>query len=412
MLKHSLIQKQFDFLIIYYWTIQVFSFIWIETSKDFRFSFFYFATVLPILIFLGINFPWKIFSRGLKKINLPLYIYILLVTLISLARFDYATAYNIIIFSLAIIIIIENNLTINIKLINTLFILTIIFGIYSYHASINPYGYLPLQGEHSYYFYRISLFPKAVVGSAFFAFFVAMINYFFNKGRSRWLFFMVGLYFTVLSANRTVLVCLFFVFCFMLLTKLFSFRKSLLYCIFIPVVICILAIALYSPSVFLRFSDLQMNQLNYIVYHNISGIQSEEYLDKINRRPLIWGLHYQLFMEAPWFGKGSYKLGESYSFSGSESFLTGLLARVGLMVTPFMLFFLGLVRRSMISQNRFLYGLLFCIFVIMLSYGSFMVPYSFLFLLMFGLINMNSSNAVADNSKHVPKRQLMKRFAY
>lgn len=401
MLKHDLIQKQFDLLIIYYWIIQVFSFIWVgRPLEDFRFSFFYFATVLPILIFMGINFQWKIFLRGCKKETLSLYIYILLVSLISLARFDYATAYNVTIFSLVIIIIIENNLTINLKLVNKLFILTIIFGICSFHAGINPYGYLPYQG---YYNYRVSLFPKAVVGSTYFSLIIVMINYFFNKGHSRWIFIMVGIYFCVLGANRTSAICFFFVLFFMCLTKLFSFRDCPLYRAFLPLAISFFVIMLYNSSFLMRHGDFHNDYLNYIIYHNILGAQSEEDLGKTIARTIIWREHYQLFMEEPWFGKGSYKLRGS-GHMHTESFLTSLLVCVGLMIIPFMLFFFGLVRRSMLTQNRFLYSLLLCILVTMLCYGSFMVPYSFLFLLMFGLINMKPSNAVSDDSKHVPKR--------
>ncbi len=393
MVKHRSSQKQLDLLIIYYWALQVFSFIWVGmTLEDFRFSFFYFATVLPILFFLGVNFPRKIFSLKIQQITAPLYIYMALVTLISLVRSDYSTAYNVIILSLFLIIVIENELTINLKLINMLFVWTIIFCVYSYHANINPYGYLPLQGRHVYYLYRVSLFPKAVVGSSFFAFFVFLINYFFNQGRSRRLFIILSLYFAILGASRTVLVCLFLTCCFLFFCKIFIFRNRTLYYVFFLLAFVSVVAVPYGRSFFLHFNNLQNDYLNYVVYHDDSGVESKEDLDKVNSRPLIWKEHYKIFKTSPFIGKGTYSLNSEFNFSGSESFLTGWLARVGLLIIPLVLFFLGLIKKAMITQNQFLYSLLLCIFVIMLNYGSFMVPYNFLFILMFGLINMNPTD--------------------
>src|ERR1700704_5680369 len=112
-------QLQFDALLVYYWLIQVVSYNWI--NLDVAPAFVYFAVIIPVLLFIIINITSvaKVISDSATTYY-PLIVYIVLVSIVSAVRLDFATAYNVTIFSLTILIILRNKLVLKLRLLNTL----------------------------------------------------------------------------------------------------------------------------------------------------------------------------------------------------------------------------------------------------------------------------------------------------
>jgi hypothetical protein len=112
-------------------------------------------------------------------------------------------------------------------------------------------------------------------------------------------------------------------------------------------------------------------------------------------RSWLWQQHLQIFADNPLTGAGTFflpdllkeQLLESNIDTGSESLLTGLLARVGLMIIPLLVFFGRLWTWTMERRDRLGYCLCLALLIYSLAYGSFLVPYNFTFLLLFAVLN-------------------------
>src|SRR5690606_9605700 len=103
-------------------------------------------------------------------------------------------------------IILENKAEINIKLINTLFILQIGFSIFTYYQGTNIYGFLPGQAPGALN-WRISLFGlKTPPYTGFIASIVLLINIFNNHSKRKWIFIILCAYWVAFSGSRTVYI--------------------------------------------------------------------------------------------------------------------------------------------------------------------------------------------------------------
>jgi len=147
-------------------------------------------------------------------------------------------------------------------------------------------------------------------------------------------------------------------------------------------------------SFLLQRDYFKSDVLNLLFYKSMTGVMEpgDEIYAIASYRNLIWLEHLRLFTESPVIGQGTLPHifeDYGYTFTGSESFFTGLLARIGLMILPFIFFFIYQFKMAFKTNNIALYCLVCIIPVIMLTYGSFIVPYNMLFLLIFGMINMS-----------------------
>jgi hypothetical protein len=111
-------------------------------------------------------------------------------------------------------------------------------------------------------------------------------------------------------------------------------------------------------------------------------------------RGWLWMQHLAVFLSSPWIGVGSYdflavtggSLTAGEGDTGSESFLTLWLSRIGLCLVPFLIFLWGAGRRAA-SVPQPLGWLVFIILgVALLAYGSFLVPYNFMFIVLYVLL--------------------------
>jgi len=111
-------------------------------------------------------------------------------------------------------------------------------------------------------------------------------------------------------------------------------------------------------------------------------------------RTWIWSEHLRLAAQNPIFGIGTFDFLSLSDFDplfgdrsrGSEAFLTGLYARVGLPALILVAAFVAAIVNS-VKANRHLNAIVgLFLFIAMLAYGSFLNAYDFVFLIMIGLL--------------------------
>ncbi|EZH72296.1 hypothetical protein ATO12_22860 [Aquimarina atlantica] len=388
----------FKFVIIYYWLLNYF--IGGSDNEIERFSPMYFMFTLPIVLYIVVNSQY-IFTRGYNKKNLPLVFLVLFTSVVSVLRFDLSTFISVNLLLLTIVVIINSKVTIPFSFINKLFLFSVFGSIISYHLGVNEYGYFPKFGSVDLMIYgdvgwRISLFPL-LPESAMFSLIVIINNFFYNKNKiSRLFYFLLAGYFLVFGGLRTSIILFAFFVLFILCTRFFKFGYRAFYINFNSTLIVLFILALSFQTIILYFNQFDNEFVNQLLFKSSQGISSKEQLYNTISRVWIWEKHIDIFMTNPLFGVGTYEFQDYVIDSnlayqkttGSESFFTNLLARIG--VSAFLLFsFLYKAQRAaLLDKNKLVYFLVLILSVIVISYGSFFVPYNFLFLLYIGLLNI------------------------
>ena len=130
---------------------------------------------------------------------------------------------------------------------------------------------------------------------------------------------------------------------------------------------------------------------------DVESIQQSVY------RGWLWLQHMRVFLSSPWIGVGSYEFvsvvddlmmaGESDT--GAESLLTLWLSRVGLCFVPFLVFLWTVGRRASVPPQPLGWMIFVILCIALLAYGSFLVPYNFMFVLLFVLL---AAPVVADRT--------------
>src|SRR5436190_131156 len=104
-------------------------------------------------------------------------------------------------------------------------------------------------------------------------------------------------------------------------------------------------------------------------------------------RPYLMSSQFSLFLTSPLFGVGTFQLDNAFGLSGRETFLTGLLARIGLLIVPFVFFYLMQIKAALVGRAILPYIILILLIIIMMTYGVIMVPYELMFLLLISMLN-------------------------
>lgn len=407
-------------LIVYYWFLLFFGRQDEESIQ--RFSVLYFALVVPINLYVLFAlrylflFKWKPYVKALLC-------YWLLVSTVSIFRLDIATLYNVTIFCLPIITIINSNFKLSTTLLNRLFLLSILGSAITFYWGNNVFGLIPgqaLSSESQGLQWRVSLFPM-LSESVSFSLLIVLINLLFNKGRRRLLYCVLGLYFVLLGGNRTTIIALLFISAFLICIKYITLNRDRFYKLLLPAMLLLLVAVVNIDLFALPLANINNSFVNNYIFRSESGAQSTEDLTKTIYRGWLWQQHLRIFLSKPLFGVGTFVL-DNYVDSplvpgaegiGSESLLTLWLARVGLLIMPFFVFFYRVYSKAIQDQNKFAYALCIMLMVFSLGYASFLVPYNCLFLMMFGSINLHAeTNLVPSRSSHeIPEAVLATRTA-
>ncbi|MCD4794186.1 MAG: O-antigen ligase family protein [Bacteroidales bacterium] len=263
----------------------------------------------------------------------------------------------------------------------------------------NLYGFLPGMAKTNLHMglgWRISLFP-AIPNSAFFSLFIFILNIFKNwkhKSLGRLLIILLSVYFLILSGSRTAILAFAVVASFKFILYFRPFHKTKGYLRLSFFYLAIVLVVYFFNSFTLSLYNLNNSFINSLVFKSEKKITNEKQLEKQNYRIWLWDKHFEIYKENPIFGKGSYEIKEYLSESEkqmntnfTESYLTDLMVKVGIFLIFFIAFFFFIIKRSVKDNNPALYGLTVSMFILMISYGSFIVPYNFLFLVFVGNIN-------------------------
>ncbi|MFO7256966.1 MAG: hypothetical protein DIU61_004685 [Bacteroidota bacterium] len=391
-------------LVLYYLVLNYFVFGTIE-----KYSVEYFLLVIPVAVFVLVFSPYL--AIGYSNRTLILGIFMLVTCLISVVRLDHQTFLTCCLLTSTFIVVCNSRVPLNIKVINAFYILALIGCAVSYHAGINTFGYLPeLESISGFQLredkLRISLFPLSPE-SAFFSLFIIIINYYFNKSISRYFFYAAGGYFMVFSASRTAIAIFAFFACFELTTRVVKFRPRVFYHSLNVIFIFAFVILSNLKEFHILLSESENPIFRAIMLRTEQQITTASDTRDVATRLWIWEQHLRIFSINPLAGVGTYEFGDYvegvrskvYHFTtGSESFLTAWLARVGIAALLIVAFVVAAQSRALELRSRFTYTMCLFFFMVMISYGSFVVPYNFMFLLMALSLNFSATDLVESEA--------------
>lgn len=390
-------QYLYNFILIFYWVLLYLPITSLNVEK---YSFGYFIIIIPTYLFIILN------SINILKIRQSiqsafLIIFLLIVLSVSVLRLDIATAYNVLLFSLVLIGIFNSNIKISQSFILILFYISIFLGWITHLAGINYYNIIPDFSQIGSLVnmdastWRVSLFPSAP-SSAFFSLIVFLLNYYYRQpGIIQKTTFFLSLYFVILGGSRTGMIILIFWVIFVLTTKFISFNRTKFYMFFNVALLVVFVLIINLSSLLFYFSTFfKSDFVNELLFRSKGQVESVSSIAKKNSRQLIWESHLKLFKLNPLIGVGTYYFydfypnidiaGRSKKINVSESYLTDWLVRIGLMIVPFLFFLVSIQSKALKNRNKAQYSIALALFITLLTYGSFMAPYTFMFYLFYG----------------------------
>ena len=181
-----------------------------STATVERFSFTYFALVVPAWLYVIGN--WRYLLTGYSLASKSLVLFAILAGLIGLSRLDIPLAYNATFLSAMAIVILNSRVYLTIAELNWMFLGTVIGSIVVYGLGITEYGFLPGQAEalgcHVAMNWRISLF-RVTAESAMFSFVILIANIIYGNRLLWWvrgLVILVAAYFLIYSGVRSIVL--------------------------------------------------------------------------------------------------------------------------------------------------------------------------------------------------------------
>jgi len=374
-------QHTFNFLVIYYFILLSSGFYTREYGNTGFPSVNWLILMLPICIFIGINITSYI--RGKYSfLSIPILIYLILVLFSSLIRGDINTAFDISIWCLPIIIIFNSNISLDFKLLNILFLSSMLLSIIFFYTGANQFGFLPTQTTYKTFYWKVTLGSyNTPLGTGFLSLLTLISNYFYNnKKYSKTFFILISLYFIILSGSRTTIICLFIGILLLLINRIYKFKNSYIYKL-LPIFILVFFFSfVMSPAFLLRYYS-NNDIINTYMFHEKEKLTEVEFIEKL-ARSIIWKEHFNIFLTNPIIGVGNHSL---YNYfpdaraSGSESALTYFLARDGIFVIFLIFFLYQLIKRALKEKNLVQYSFSISFIILLISYGSLCFTNNYIF---------------------------------
>ncbi|MDO9419787.1 MAG: O-antigen ligase family protein [Herminiimonas sp.] len=402
----------FNFALLYSWSYLYFR-IFLEDTKLSSVS--YILAIFPAVLIVVTCIP--MYLNSIKKMSIGvifLYVFIAASTIVSFVRSDWSTLQSagLLASTLAAVVLIRP--TITLQKLNLLFTLSIFFSIFFYMLGWSDYGFLPgqfLDGIGRGIEWRISLFPF-VPESGFFALVVIVMNQILGRGVEKYVWMIGGLYFLLFSGVRSALI----IFLLIQLYFLFNYYFLLFKTPRARLVLFVLGVTILMASLLLTPILGYVRMLadggvgSYLFRENAADL-TEQNLIQSAYRGWLWQQHWRLFLDSPLVGQGTFVFSELVSnnfyngerATGSESYLTSWLARLGSIWFFIVMFFVWLLGKVVWSKSHTAWAIFFTFFIAMLTYGSFITPYGFMFLLFLGLLDTASPYDESTQS-HYPSK--------
>jgi O-antigen ligase len=348
--------------------------------------------VAPVALFAAAGSLALIATRTVAARDLTLAIFLTIVCSVAAARGDFDTISSLAILCLPLLVVSVFRLSFSMNVPNLLFLASFPLALLSFAIGASPYGIIPGMGivEDEAVIWRISLFP-GVAESGFFAAVVLVANLLQKGGFARAPVAALAAYVLLFSGIRSALIATLMALVFAWLSRgMRAARATMLFVAMIGAFLLMFA----AEQVLTLLPTLGNETLNNYLFRSAGGVESVEDVRKSVYRTWIWLQHFNLFVDNPWLGAGTFSFEtiatdepvEGRIGTGSESFLTGLLARVGIIALLFIAFLLMAVVRGIRQQRPLVPAVGIVLFVAMFAYGSFIVSYNFLFLLTLGLL--------------------------
>lgn len=380
----------FALMLTYYWALQ-----YAVTLDDpvQRGDLLYYLFVIPVAVFsLMLLFGARVSRRS----DLPAFLmvlYVLSVSLVAVARGDFQTVISTGLFAASVVVVFVYRLTPSVNLLNELFLASIVVNSLSFLSGRSIYAVLPGFSADGDLWWRISLFPH-IATSAFFSIIVLFMNVLHREGVLRKTCLMLAIYFLLLSGLRSALAAGLLASLYLVLARAGLLSRPSAKLVYLAASMAVFIGSLFATQLLLMLPDLGSETLNTYVFRSEVGLENEADVAKSVYRTWLWVEHLRIASENPVFGIGTFDFAALADYDpvvgewgiGSESFLTGLYARVGLPMLLLVAAFIAAIVRGGHSGGHlsFVIGLL--MFVAMVSYGSFINAYDFVFLVMIGLL--------------------------
>ncbi len=379
--------------IIYYW----FKLMFIDSVSSVTFgSLRHLSNIAPALVFAIIS-TYSLFTLHKTRDKVYVISILSLAVFSSLINADVRSAISIYIFFIPVVAIYKFNLSVKAGTINTIFIVSVVVSIATYHVGMNEWGYIPGQvsGERAGRWWRVSLFPFSTPSySGVFALCVFLVNYIKTKKSFKHLLFaLMAFYFLAFSGSRAAIIVL--ISCLILRWLLKNNFVNIAYSM--PIMIIVIVYLLIALPFYLLSLDMP-TILNYIVYRSPTPLPQEE-MTSLPRLILTENL-LQIYKTAPLFGVGSFDLYDYFpnAPSHSENMWLSRLTRHGFAIYIMFGFFYSKLIDGVKRNN--IYRVMFTNAIIIFGffYGSFMNTYHFLFLL---LISLSCVSKPTERTSHL-----------
>lgn len=379
----------FSLLVVYYWAIQFTHGDGVEIlAADVEF----YLYVVPAAAFAILGALYVIVTmRRLNRSSLVLLLFCAVVVTVSLSRGDYRSIASLGLLSISLAVIFQIRPRVSVSLVNFLLICSALITTIMFYFKLSIYTFVPGIGSSYDLWWRVSPYPSVAEG-ALLATFAFIVNLMITGQPFRRLMLFISMYFIVLSGSRTAISAT-------AISGLYVFlrRKGLLdhrgvrISFVIGILVLFVTLIFASQLLFLLpFADNAVLRALILRDEAVRGFDFGGQVGTAAIREWVFNQHIAAFRESPFIGIGTFDLrmlNSGYgaldnSVTGSEAFITGMLARIGLLST---LLFAALfvVRQPLSGAARELStATRIALVVAMVTYGSFVNVYDVVFVLM------------------------------
>jgi hypothetical protein len=383
----------FGLLLAYYWGMQFTSgdAVYIFSSDDL-----YYYYIAPIAAFslYGIAFV-ILYFRKVDTAAVLLGLYVAIVAAISIARGDLPTVGAIGLMAVTLFVLYQTRPRVPPALVNVLFLASVVVTTVFYFLGYSVYTAIPGITQNPELWWRISALPHVSSGG-FFALFVLFMNICIRGTPLRYTSMGVAGYFVLLSGLRTAVFAGLLAGLYLILRRQGFLQTGKARVIFFLVAATAFVFSVFSTHILAQLPFLNAGFLREVIFRD-QGQTAMIGGQLVSAAARIWIIdqHLSLFASNPLFGVGTFNLQALQSgyglfddlTTGSEAYLTGLFARVGLpaLLLLYVVFFVN--KRMSIAETDFATCIRIFLFPAMITYGSFITPYDFVFLLMAAAIS-------------------------
>lgn len=388
--RHAFFQRVFTGLLVLYWALQFARGDSIELIPS-EAAYYLFVGPAAAFAVFGLGYILMKYPR-IEAIPLMIGAFGVIVTLVSLARGDLRTVSTMGLFSVTLIILFQVRPKISLGLINTLFILSALITTGMYFFEYSLYTFVPGIGAHPDLPWRISPFPSVAEG-ALFAMVVFIANLTIRSQRHRYPMLAFSAYMLVFSGIRTAIIAAAISAIYVALNRYEILRTRSARAIFLIGTIGLFVFSIFSSQLLLAlpFADSEIMQTLFFREEALGHFDADGQIGTAAVRNWIMTQHLSMFSGNPLVGVGTfdfmmttsgYGALDNSGGTGSEAFVTGLLARVGLLSIPLFvaLFLMHLSLRDDAAELSICGKI--CLIVGMISYGSFVNAYDIVFILL------------------------------